>query len=98
MTSSTNLLVFSLDCDPYDLTYAEWTSMWWQWVLSIPVENNPVNDMTGTNCGINQNGPVWFLAGTLGGLVDRCCTIQSEKAILLPILNYGGTLADSPDV
>lgn len=98
-TSSTNnLLVFSSDSDPYGVSYAEWISKWWQWILSIPVDNNPANDTTGKNCAINQNGPVWFLAGTVGGVVDRNCTIPAEKAILFPILNHGGTLADSPTI
>jgi hypothetical protein len=94
---SSNNLVFPPDSDPYGVSYAEWTSRWWQWALSIPVESNPVNDMTGANCAINQNGPVWFLAGTLGGVVDRTCIIPSDKAILMPILNHG-ELADSRDV
>ena len=80
------------------MRYAEWTARWWQWVLSLPVENNPANDTTGKNCAINQNGPVWFLAGTVGGVVERNCTIPAEKAILFPILNHGGTLADSPTI
>jgi hypothetical protein len=96
-TSDSNLLFYP-NSAPYGVTFADWTAKWWQWVLSITVENSPVNDTTGKNCAINQNGPVWFLGGTLGGIVDRSCTIPAEKAILLPILSHGGTLADSPDV
>jgi hypothetical protein len=96
--SSNNPLVFSPDSNPYGLSYAEWIAKWWQWVLSIPADSNPVNDTTGANCALNQEGPVWFLAGTLGGVVDRACTIPADKAILMPILNHGGTLADSPGI
>ncbi|MDQ3838873.1 MAG: hypothetical protein M3297_06350 [Thermoproteota archaeon] len=92
--ASSNVLVFSPDSDPYGISYAEWTAKWWQWVLSIPIEINPAKDNTGGNCGINQSGPVWFLAGTVGGVVKRNCSIPEGKAILLPILNHGGTLAD----
>lgn len=94
--NSSSLLVFPTDSDPFGMSYAQWTAKWWQWALSSPAENNPVNDPTGKNCAENQSGPVWFLAGTLGGVVDRNCTIPAEKAILFPILNHGGTLADSP--
>lgn len=94
-SSSDNRLIFSPDSDPYGVSYSEWTARWWQWALSIPVEYNPVNDSTGGNCAINQNGPVWFLAGTLGGVVKRTCIIPADKAILMPILNHG-ELADSP--
>ena len=95
---SSDVLVFSLDSDPYGTSYAEWTAKWWQWVLSIPVENNPVKDNTGKNCAINQSGPVWFLAGTVGGVAERNCSIPTGRAILFPILNHGGTLADEPTI
>jgi hypothetical protein len=83
---------------PFGRTYAEWTAKWWQWILSIPADDNPARDMDGTLCGINQSGPVWFLAGTLGGNAERSCTIPSGKSILLPVLNYGATLADEPAI
>jgi len=95
---ASSVISFSLGSYPYGTSYAKWTSKWWQWVLSIPVENNPVNDNTGKNCAINQSGPVWFLAGTLGGVVERNCSIPSGKAILFPILNHGCTLADEPTI
>ena len=66
-----NSLIFSRDSDPYGVSDADWTAKWWQWVLSLPVEINPVKDLTGKNCATNQNGPVWFLAGTVGGVVSR---------------------------
>ena len=40
------------------------TADWWQWVLDIPKEINPLLDETGENCGINQQGPVWYLVDT----------------------------------
>jgi hypothetical protein len=95
---SNNLVIFSPDSDPYGTSYPEWTAKWWKWVLSIPVENNPANDNTGKNCAINQSGPVWFLAGTVGGVAKRNCTIPAGRAILFPILNHGGTLADEPNI
>lgn len=95
---SSSVLLFSLDSDPYGISYAEWTAKWWQWVLSMPVENNPVKDNTGKLCAINQSGPVWFLAGTLGGVAERDCSIPAGKAILFPILNHGCTLADEPTI
>ena len=96
--TSDNPLVFSPDSDPFGMSYAEWTAKWWQWLLSIPVENNPISDNTGKNCGITQSGPVWFLTGTLDGVAQKNCIIPAEKAILLPILNHGSTLADEPTI
>ena len=93
-----NSMVFPIDSYPYGMSYAEWTARWWQWVLSIPLQSNPVMDDMNKYYDINQSGPVWFLAGTGGGVVHRKCTIPAGKAILVPILNYGATLADEPAV
>ena len=72
------------------------TAEWWQWILDIPKEINPLLDETGANCDVNQQGPVWFLVGTPGdsetggiitGSVDRDCGIPEGKKILFPIIN-----------
>jgi hypothetical protein len=73
---------FSADTVQYNLTYAEWTARWWQWLLSIPEDRNPAADQTGENCDEGQSGPVWFLAGTFGGLNERVCTIPAGKSLL----------------
>jgi hypothetical protein len=95
---SNNLVVFPPDSNPYGVSYAEWTAKWWQWVLSIPKESNPVLDENGKNCAQGQSGPVWFLAGTAEGSAERTCTIPAGKAILFSILNYGATFADEPAI
>ena len=94
--SSNNLDVFTTDSKPYGLTYGEWTARWWQWANSIPKPDNPAVDNTGKNCAIDQNGPVWFLAGTFGGSAERTCTIPSGKAILIPIFNSECSYAEFP--
>lgn len=80
--------VYPVNSKPYGLTYGEWTAKWWQWVLSIPTQDNPGVDETGEKCAVGQNNTnVWFLAGTGGGQVTRTCTVPAGKAILFPILN-----------
>jgi hypothetical protein len=91
-----NTLVFSPDSKPYGLTYGEWTAKWWQWIFSIPQQNNPLTDSSGNNCPIKQTGPVWFLAGTAGGKAERWCTIPSGSAILAPIMNSECSFLDFP--
>jgi hypothetical protein len=93
---SGNIAVFPPDSEPYGLTYGEWTAKWWQWIYSMPEEDNPAVDDTGENCANNQSGPVWFLAGTFGGAVTRECTIPSDKAILVPIMNVECDSATDP--
>ena len=85
--------VFPINSRPYGLSYGDWSTKWWRWAYAIPFSTNPIYDLTGGDCALNQSGPVWFLAGTAGTPVTRTCTIPAGKAILFPILNV---LADYP--
>jgi hypothetical protein len=76
-----------VDTIQYNMSYAEWTARWWQWLLSIPEDRNPGADETGENCDEGQTGPVWFLAGTFGGLNERVCAVPAGKSILFPVMN-----------
>jgi hypothetical protein len=98
LADNINAAVFSVDSKPYGMTYAEWTAKWWQWLVSIPQPSNPAADATGKNCGLNQNGPVWFLAGTTGGSAERTCTLPAGKAILFPIINSECDFLGYPNV
>jgi hypothetical protein len=84
---SINPGVFALDSKPYGSTYGQWAANWWNWITSIPEENNPVGDETGEKCAIGQKGPVWFLPGTAGGKLERSCTIPAGKALFMVILD-----------
>lgn len=82
---------------PYQLSFAEWTSRWWRWLLSIPKNISPVNDITGEFTKQSQYDPnVWFLAGTFGGSTERKCIIPFGKSILFPVINYEASFADEP--
>jgi hypothetical protein len=61
---------------------------WWQWALGVPEKQNPLLDSTGQFGGVNQSGPVWFLAGTLGNSAERNVTVPAGKAIFLPAHNW----------
>jgi hypothetical protein len=95
--TSPNALVFPVDSKPYGKSYADWSAIWWQWLLSIPKDKSPAGDSTGENCGTNQQGPIWFLAGTFGGAAERTCTIPSGKAIMFSALNSECSYAEYPD-
>src|SRR5437764_681920 len=65
---------------------AQWSEMWWQWLLAVPNIHDPGLDQTGEKCQYGQSGPVWFLAGSYGGgKVVRRCTIQEGKYVLFPV-------------
>jgi hypothetical protein len=81
-----NPMLFSPGSEPYGATYGEWTATWWQWFLSMPTNDNPINDQTGELCDSNQDGPVWFLTGSGGGQAVRSCEIPAGKAVLIPAI------------
>jgi len=73
---------------PHGKSYSEWAVAWWQWVMSIPADRNPLLDTTGAFAGEGQSGPVWFLAGTFGGSADRTYSIPQGKTLVLPVFNW----------
>ena len=54
-------------------SYSELASEWTNWLTKEPIATNPAFDPDGSLCGANQDGKVWFLASTFGGIVDRPC-------------------------
>ena len=71
----------------HGLTYGEWGTRWWAWVLSIPQDQDPIDDTTGQLAALGQSGPVWFLAGSHGGVIERTCTVPAGKALFFPLVN-----------
>ena len=79
----------------FDMTNGEWSARWWQFVFGLPEADNPLNDTTGALCGMGQWGPVIFLYGTTGGgPVTRSCTIPSKKGLVIPLVNWGGSVPE----
>lgn len=101
MTENTSLisnrLTYRSDEVPFDKTWEEWTAEWWKWSLSLPKDQNPITDATGESASNKQKGPVWFLAGTFGGLAERSCEIPGGKAIFFPISCNETSYAECPN-
>jgi hypothetical protein len=93
-----NRLTYKPDENPFGKTWEEWTADWWKWSLSLPKGQNPITDITGENASYNQRGPVWFLAGTFGGLAERTCDIPAGKSIMFPVINGECSYAEYPDL
>jgi hypothetical protein len=66
-------------------SYSELASEWTNWLVKEPIATNPAFDPDGSLCDINQDGKVWFLASTFGGVVDRTCVVPGGKAIFLSL-------------
>lgn len=90
-------LIFPPNSMPYGLTYEQWTTKWWQWFLTIPQDQSPANDPSGTLCAVNQNDPhVWFIAGNFGGHTERTCTVPAGKGLVIE--HVGWTCNDKQDL
>lgn len=81
-------------------TYSQWSTTWWQWAVKRPAGAGPLDDETGQLCGLDQSGPVWFLAAS-GGF-RRTCHVPAGKFIFFPLVvaewskneaDYYGTVA-----
>jgi hypothetical protein len=66
-------------------SYNELAGEWTNWLTAEPIATNPAFDPDGRFCDRNQQGNVWFLASTFGGIADRTCEIPAGKAIFLSL-------------
>ncbi len=95
-----NPRVLPPNSNAYGMSYGEWSAKWWQWNLSLPVDQNPANDENG-NCSNGANGqlgPVWFLTGVniVSGTQTRNCTVPTGKALFFPIINTECSTLEPP--
>jgi hypothetical protein len=68
-------------------TYSDWTVNYWQWLVSMEKEENPLLDMDGKSTSEKQTGPVFFCAGVPPDSrgIHRRYAVPSKKAILIPL-------------
>ncbi len=80
---------------PSGESLAQWTEQWFAWAWNqTPANKNPLLDTTGAWAGVDNNGPVFFIAGATGALTsaDRTFDVPAGKPLLIPILNSLDTL------
>jgi len=66
--------------------YLSLSQKWWQWVTNIPTASNPLSDTNGSYAAINNSGPVFFVAGNVGGTSTRTFDVPLGKPIFFPLL------------
>ena len=85
--SNPNPMLFQKDARPYGRTMSRWAELMWSYIYGAPFDQNPFFDTTGEHCGVDQQGPVWFLpavpGSSLGTNISRSCTIPHGRAIML---------------
>lgn len=74
--------------EPYGSSYASWCEAWVKFIYSIPCNVHPLAESADNKTEPDQVGPVYFLAGTLGGTIERTVNITEGKGIFFPVLNY----------
>jgi hypothetical protein len=93
---SAKFYVLPLESRPLGLTCDEWTSRWWQWILSIPSQGNPLLDQNGRNAYTNQEySEVFFLCQTYeqtSTIPTRSVRIKAGKLIIMPVINWLSTM------
>jgi hypothetical protein len=71
---------------PHGQSYEQLSAQWWQQMLAIPLDRNPLFDRTGEDCALGETKRVFFLAGSVGNPVVRTCTVPSTKPVFFPII------------
>lgn len=78
--------MYSRYARPYGKSMWAWADRSMQWLFAQPLEHNPLIDQTGMDCGVGQEGPVWFIppiASAAPGDFSRTCNVPRGKAIFL---------------
>ena len=85
---------------PYGLSYEEHVKNFYKWLLSMPSNENPVNDPTGQKCAngqTNSNSSVFFLVGIGGGSSHKTCKIPAGKSIFIPVGTVEASDKEAPN-
>jgi hypothetical protein len=79
------------------LSWEDWTVKWWQWLLSIPLKDNPGMNIKDEWVELSPaESDVVFLVGAYAGSVSRKCVIPNEKSILVPIITFTTSYVEEP--
>ena len=96
-SNQTNLL--PKESAPYGASYEEHIKNYWKLMLSLPIDQNPMEDTTGVKCTNGQdlsNASVFYFSGGFGGLAERTCKIPAGLGVFIPIITVEASLAESP--
>jgi hypothetical protein len=91
--------IFPIDSNPFGLSYEEHVKKYWKSILSLPIDQNPMEDKTGEKCTFGQEtskSPVFYLAGNTGGFSSITCKIRPGLGVFIPIITVEASQAEVP--
>ena len=66
----------------------ELSQEWWRWALGAPNSGNPLLDEDGVFAQVGNNGPVFFVAGSIfGEPTVRTFAVPAGRPIFFPVIN-----------
>jgi hypothetical protein len=92
-----NQLMYPRTENPLGIPWEEWTIRWWRWILSTPKESD-ITHRPNLVFSEDDHGNVVFLSGNFGGRTEKKVTITSERAVLIPIINFTTSFSEEPDI
>jgi hypothetical protein len=82
---STPIELYSPESKPLGKSYEDHIKDWWRWLISIPANMSPIDDLTGERCFVGQSNSstLLYIVGSGGGHVERKCTVPEGISIML---------------
>lgn len=78
------------------LAYGDWAANWWQYVLSVPADQNPLGDATEA-CILQWVGNVGLVVGNCAVGTPIQCTVPAGKMLFVEVLGAEcSTLEEGP--
>ncbi len=86
------------DSKPFGLSYEEHIVKDWKRNLSIPLDENPMEDKSGERVtyGVDKNSPVIYLSGNTGGSSERTCKIPQGSGVFISVCDAVYSEAEKP--
>ena len=69
------------------MSIGDWGAGWWTWLSQFPAVGNPLDDTTGALATENNNGPVFYVAGTAAGSISRSFAVGAGTPLLFSMAN-----------
>jgi hypothetical protein len=96
--NNTSRVLYPLDSQPFGIGYIKGAEGFHKLIYGQSSNANIVTDSSGKFCGLDQSGPIWYLAGTAGGVVVRSCTVPSGKALFFLLIANECSYAENPNL